>query len=138
MKNANLYTVSAIVDQACDDYQDFGKHRYGQFLGWALWGARELHFDAGHKVERCYLELDSLKTAPFPCNFVDWVKIAVQCGDKMVAIGRSRDLAMINREDPITGELIPNAPANVSDYASTGIQTNNYNGLWYARAGSDV
>jgi hypothetical protein len=79
-------------------HDDLGRdslHSYDRLLGFALRGVKKIAFDAARGVKTVSIDLLPNKTIQLPDDYVDYVKIGIQQGDKVLTFTCNNDLALL-------------------------------------------
>ena len=91
------YTIRGVANQVAEDKLEHGTHKHASYIPWAKKGFRRLHEDT----------LCSVKTISVPMNaynavdlddiedYVDWTKVGIQYGDKVYALSKADDIALL-------------------------------------------
>lgn len=129
MIHNQYYTVDAIVKSAMTDIGETTTHTYQLFLKYALEELREMHIDFSREIKTVVLPMNTYKAIDIPTDCLDWVKIAIQVGERLMTMGVQSDIALYNNTDDC-GNLIANTAQSPFDEKPTGINFDNYGGYW--------
>jgi hypothetical protein len=80
-------TISDIVFEVIADLGESGTHYFDRYLNYALRGAQEWHFDSAQEVKTVVIPMNGYNAIDFPEDYVDWVKVGIQSGDKIKTFG---------------------------------------------------
>jgi len=131
------FTIRGVANQVAEDKLEHGTHKHASYIPWAKKGFRRLHEDT----------LCSVKTISVPMNaynavdlddiedYVDWTKVGIQYGDKVYALSRADDIALLQSVTDC-GVPIKNLPMASVDDVQTGISTDAYMPYWFTGWGN--
>lgn len=134
-------TIDNIVKEFLFESGETTLHKYARYLSYALSEARDWHFDSAQEVKTLALPIDNIWQVDLPRDYVDWVKVGIQCGDKVKVLHLNEHMAMMNQ----TGDcgVIPfdkcdcdvnSFPDNINTVGSLpfyGYSNNNETGVMY-------
>ena len=92
-------SLSSIVKGAMIDVGETTLHKFPKFLQWGIESFRDYTFDSAQEVKTVSLPMNNLKQIVIPDDYVDWVKIGIQCGDKIKVLYVNDDIARIHPTD---------------------------------------
>lgn len=92
--NSAYATVDSIVNAALADLGEGSTHKYDQFLHWALECLQDFHMDSAQEVKTVKLAMNDYNSIDWPADYVDWVKIGIQVGDKVKTFGVNDDIPL--------------------------------------------
>ena len=123
--NNNWYTIRAIVEQCMIDLGDnTSLSRKAQYMSWAIMGYRQLQLKAYKQVKSENLPVSEINTVTLPSDYVGYVKVGVQIGDKIVQFSNNNNIATVFSLDADGNEVANGYVAE--DFVLNGINTNNY------------
>lgn len=123
------YTVDAVVKSAMADIGESTTHLYQLFLMYALEELREMNISFSREIKTVVLPMNSYKSIDIPSDCIDWVKIAIQVGERLMTMGVQTDLALHNDVDDC-GNPIINLPQRPFDEKINGVNFDSYGGYW--------
>lgn len=85
-------TVDQIVRSAIIDLGNTSLHHYPRFLQWALECVQDWNQDSAQEVKTVKLTMNDIKQVELPADFVDWVKVGIQCGDRIKVMSVRDDM----------------------------------------------
>jgi hypothetical protein len=85
------YTLLAAAYSVCKDLGE-DDARVEQYLHYARDGYREFHFDHSYGVKAVEIDMKAWKQIDFPCDMVDWTKVAFKVGDRLMAITQDANI----------------------------------------------
>lgn len=94
-----LDSLDSIVRGALIDAGETTLHKYSKFLHWAIESFKDYIFDSAQEVKTVQLPMNNLKQIVIPSDYVDWVKIGIQCGDRIKVLNVNDDIARIHAID---------------------------------------
>lgn len=92
-------TVDQIVRSALIDLGNISLHHYPRFLNWALDCVQDWNMDSAKEVKTVKLTMNDIKQVELPRDFVDWVKVGIQCGDRIKIMGVREDMNRLHNTD---------------------------------------
>lgn len=92
-------TLDNIVKEFLFESGETTLHKYPRYLSYALSEARDWHFDAAQEVKTKALPIDDIWQVDLPSDYVDWVKVGIQCGDKVKVLHLNEHMALMNQTD---------------------------------------
>lgn len=134
-------TIDNIVKEFLFESGETTLHKYSRYLSYALSEARDWHFDCAQEVKTLSLPIDAINQVDLPRDYVDWVKVGIQCGDKIKILHLNEHMAMVNQTDKCG--VIPfdkcncdanNLPANYEQMGAFplyGYSNNGHTGMIY-------
>lgn len=87
------------------DLDDYTTHRKQKYLQYIIMGYRELKLKGQTNVSTAYLKMNSVLNSPLPPDYVDWIKVGVNYGGKLLTLSVNQDLMMENRYDECGDEF---------------------------------
>jgi len=121
-----FYTLNSVAESVNTDLQEYGTHKLPIYLKWAIEVYRELVFDFAREIKTTRLSLNSYRAIDFPEDYVNWVKVGIQHGDKIYTLGTSDKIALYHDIDD-TGQILLNSAAP-DEQASNGVNKEEYLG----------
>jgi hypothetical protein len=94
-----LDTVDSIVRGALIDVGETTSHKYPKFLQWGLEAFKDYIFDSAQQTITVRLPMNNLKQVVLPNDYIDWVKVGIQCGDRIKILNVNDDIARIHATD---------------------------------------
>lgn len=88
-------TVNSIVMGALADIGESGTHYYDRFLHWALECLQDFQMDSAQETITRVLVMNDLKQVDLPADFIDYIKIGIQCGDRIKTFSVAENINMI-------------------------------------------
>lgn len=122
----SFYTLNSVAETVSTDLKEFGTHNLPIYLKWAVEVYRELVFDFAREIKTTKLSLNSYRALDFPEDYVDWVKVGIQYGDKIYVLGTSDKIALYHDIDD-TGQILLNS-ATTDEYVPNGVNKEAYIG----------
>lgn len=123
--------ISSIVDHVIESH-NLTQAYFAKFLGFAKWGFRELKLDQAQEVKTVRKPISDVKTVTLDPGIVDWVKIAVPCGQYLKTLSVNADLSKEERtlgNPPLTEQWPLDSLPNGLDFGEYGgYFFANYNG----------
>jgi hypothetical protein len=123
--------ISSIVDQVIENH-GLTQAYFAKFLGMAKWGFRELKLDQAQEVKTVRKTISDVKTVTLDTGCVDWIKVAVPCGQYLRTLSVNADLSKEERtlgNPQFTEHWPPDSLPNGLDFGSYGgYFFANYNG----------
>ncbi len=126
----NYYTVDSVVKNALTDIGETTTHLYQLFLKFALDGLREQQIEFSREIKTVKLRMNDYQSVDLPEDYVDYIKIGIQVGERIFTMGVQNDIALHNDVDSC-GNPIKNLPQAPFDTAPNGINFDNYGGYWF-------
>lgn len=111
---AAYVTIDNIVMSALGDKDEQGTHNYRRYLHYALRCAQDWHFDSAQEVKTIELNMNDYNAVDWPQDYIDWTKIGVRYGDKVMTFGVNDDIDLLHNADEC-GNPIINASADTED-----------------------
>ncbi len=122
-------TISDIVFEVIADLGEGGTHYFDRYLNYALRGAQEWHFDSAQEVKTIVIPMNGYNAIDFPEDYVDWVKVGIQLGDKIKTFGANdQSIALYHGETDECG----NPELNAAHVCDLPINVNGYGGYWFS------
>jgi hypothetical protein len=130
----SYYTVDSIVKGCLVDIgENTISSKYQRFLHWGLEAIADFHFDSAQEVKTEKLEMNDIKQVELPIDFVDLVKIGIQCGDRIKTFSVADNINLLHNTNdcgnPVAfdgcGCSVNSLPSNYSDFG--GYYFFNYN-----------
>lgn len=109
-----LYTLDNIVRSALLR-KGYPIHFYMQFLKYGADCLRELNFDSLNNVRSIKLELNEYNAIPLPCDYVDWIKVAVENGQMVRPYAQQDGYNRLNNFDEDGNKALYATPSNVNE-----------------------
>ena len=108
-------TIDAITRGALADIGENSEAYYQRFLHYALEAYTDFKMDSAQEVITIVRAMNDIKQIELPADFVDAVKVGIQCGDKIKVLGTSDNIALKHATDDC-GNPIPfdNCDCNVN------------------------
>lgn len=109
------YTLLSAAYSVCHDLGE-DEARVEQYLGYARDGYREFHFDHGFGVKVVEVDMKPWKQIDFPCDMVDWTKVAFKVGNRLLIVTQDSNTPKTYDKEgctPIANLPVPNP--NVED-----------------------
>lgn len=101
--NEKFYTISAVVDRCLQD-NGLPDHYFEDFLGWGLWGLREINFDIkAQQIKVIKLSMNDTRGVTLPSDFIDWVIIGLQVGEYVKTLGVNAQMTKFTGKDKTLG-----------------------------------
>jgi len=135
--NNSYYTIRAIVEQCMIDLgENTSLARKAQYMSWAILGYRQLNLNVYKQVKAENLPVSELNTVTLPPDYVQYTKIGIQVGDKIVQFSNNANIATVFALDE-DGNEVPNGYVAES-FVLNGINTDNYlaNEFWFNTFGT--
>ncbi len=90
--------LSYVVSLVQLDLQDYTTHNYSRLGQWAIhWMRHIANLQTNPTIEVAYLQLNSVKNAPYPPNYERWVKMGVVIGGQLVTLSVNKRM-ILNRQ----------------------------------------
>lgn len=125
---ANQYvTIDQIVRSTLGDRGETN-HLYSSYMRFAIKGYREFNYDHALEIKTESLAMTAYNAVNLPCDFVDWVKIGVPVGDRILRLSPGSDINLINTTDD-DGDETTNISANEVDFGYDDYYE--HQGEWY-------
>lgn len=115
------YAIATVVDDWLDD-NNLHNSFWQKGLKWALRAVRRIRLDVFQHPKTELLTVTERKTVVLPEGYVDWVKIAVKCGQYAITLAVNDDLTTSersNNESTVRGLLSQHMP-NGTDFGQYG------------------
>jgi len=135
--NNNWYTLRAIVEQCMIDLgENTSLSRKIQFMSWAIIAYRQLQLKAFKQLKAENLPVSDINTVDLPSDYVQYTKVGVQVGDKIVQFSSNNNIATIFELDDNGNEMANRFVAE--SFLLNGTNTNNYlaDRFWISNFGS--
>lgn len=101
-------SVDSIVMSVIADLGEGGTHNYDRYLHYALRGCQDWHMDSAQEIITKCIPMNAYNAIDFPVDYLDWVKIGIQVGDRVKTFGVNDNLAVLHNLDecgnPITNQ----------------------------------
>jgi hypothetical protein len=106
---ASKYTLTAVAHKVATDLEDFSGHKILSYINWAKAGWRGLQEEVMKEVKAVKLPMNAYFAVDLPSDCIDWTKVGIQYGDKILVLGVADDIALLQDETDC-GEKIANTP----------------------------
>ncbi len=90
-------TINEIVKNSLIDIGENTEHLYQRCLHWAFEGLKDFHFDTAKEIKTVSIPMRPTKAIDFPADYVDWVKIGIVAGDRVLTFAVNHKIEL--RED---------------------------------------
>lgn len=119
-------TIGSIVDSVIADLDEGTTHNWDRYLHFALRGVQTWQMDSAQEVITKILTPNGYNAIDFPDDYLDWTKVGIQLGDKIITFGVNDDIALEHDTDECGNPKL-NSPAdcNCTDYHD------GYGGYWF-------
>lgn len=114
---SRFYTLLAVAYGVAKDLQE-NNTRVHYYLHLALEGYREFSFDYSAELKAVEIPLKSWKQIDFPCDMVDWVRVAFKCGDLLKVL--TQDTYIPKTFDKVNCVPQENKPINMAHPIAAG------------------
>lgn len=127
------YTILSVAKTVSEDKLEHGTHKLASYIQWVKKGYRRLNEDTLQTVRTTSLVMNDYNAVDLSeiDDFVDWTKVGVQYGDKVLVLGTADDIALLNAETDC-GDLIKNRSAPSLDDVINGINLDAYIPYWFS------
>jgi len=125
MEFTSKYTLTSVAQKVASDLEDFSGHKILTYINWAKAGWRGLQEEVMKEVKTVKLPMNSYYAIDLPEDCVDWTKVGIQYGDKVLILGIADDIALLHDETDC-GEAIPNIHMASIDDVTNGINIEAY------------
>lgn len=100
-------------------------HYYTQFLSYALDIVNELNFDSLGLIKTTRLYTDDTHRITVPSDYIDWVKVGVEIGNRVVVMSENKSFNRLHNYDD-QGQEIPYSNADADKTFPGGTYFQNY------------
>lgn len=125
--NSAYATLDSIVNSVIADLGEDSTHNYDKYLHWGIEGLQDFHMDSAQEVKTVKLAMNDYNAIDWPSDYVDWVKVGIQVGDKVRTFGVNSDIPLsLDVDDCGNPTLLAEGDCNALPDNSDG-----FGGYWF-------
>lgn len=128
----NPYSIMAIANTMANDISNHGTHNHLQYIQWLTEEYRLLRFGTLRETKSVIIPLTNINTIELSqiSDFVDYVKVGEQRGDKIWALTEDKEIATLHERDDCGNETPNDSGIGQTPY-SKGLNLDLYTGLGF-------
>jgi hypothetical protein len=130
-------TIDEIVREFMMEAGETTLHKYQRYLSYALAEASHWHFDAAQEVKTVRLKMNDIKQAALPADYVDFVKVGIQCGDIIKTLHLNPHMVLANNEGDCGPIAFDDCDCSCNGLPS-GFDSNAFGGYVYNNFGGET